>query len=114
MIVTYRVFQEANGQYTIHELFLEHDGKIITYGRAPVIPKGGSLADLTQEIEALKAALALPVLTLAEVEAEIATQMPLVKRERKNISHVELMKKLGFTAEEMQTTDEPAVINAAD
>ncbi len=114
MIVTYRVFQEENGQYTIREVFRERDGKIITYGRTPVMPKGGSLADLAQEIEDLKEALALPVLTLAEVEAETAAQPPMPKRERKTISHAELMQKLGFTADDTQTTNDPAVINAAD
>jgi len=114
MIVTYRVFQEENGQYTIREVFHEHDGKIITYGRSPVMPKGGSVADLAQEIEALKEALALPVLTVAEVETEIAMQQAVPKKERKTVSHAELMKKLGFTADDLQTTNELAVINVAD
>ena len=114
MIVTYRVFQEENGQYIIREVFHERDGKIITYGRTPVMPKGDSVADLAQEIEGLKAALALPVLTLVEVEAEIAAQPPISKRERKTVSHTELMKKLGFTADDMQTANDSVVINAAD
>jgi hypothetical protein len=114
MIVTYRVFQEENGQYIIREVFCERDGRIITYGRTPVTPKGGSLTDLAQEIEGLKAALALPVLTLVEVEAEIAAQPLIPKGERKIISHTELMKKLGFTADDMQTASDPVVINAAD
>ncbi|MFN8491802.1 MAG: hypothetical protein U0350_29650 [Caldilineaceae bacterium] len=114
MIITYRVFQEANGQYTIREVFHEQDGRLITYGRSPVIPKGGSITDLAEEIEALKAALALPVLTVAEVEAEIAAQPTLVKPERRTISHAELMKRLDFTTEDNQSPNESIAIHAAD
>src|SRR6185436_5032237 len=114
MTVTYRVFREENGQYTLREVFRENDGRIITYSRSPITPKGGSLADLAQEIEWLKEALALPVLTLAEIEAEMATQPPMPKRERKTISHAELMTKLGLTADDTQTMNDPAIIHAAD
>jgi uncharacterized protein (DUF433 family) len=79
MIVTYRVFREDNGQYTVHEVFLESDGSIVTYGRTPVCPRAGSPDELTREVEAFKQALALPALTAAEVEALVASQSPVVQ-----------------------------------
>jgi hypothetical protein len=96
MIVTYRVFQEENGQYTFREVFYEHDGRIITYGKSPVTPKGTCLEDLAREIKSLQDALALPVTTIAEIEAEIAAQPVKRKQVRKTISHAELVKKLGL------------------
>ncbi len=96
MIVTYRVFHEASGQLTIRELFCEHNGRVITYGSSPVALRGGSVEELTQEIDVIKAALMLPILTTTEIDAEIAAQAPKPTRNRKTITHAELMTKLGL------------------
>ena len=102
MFVTYRMFQEENGQYTFRELFCEHDGRIIAYGKAPITPRAGSPRELGMELASLQEALALPVLTIAEVEAAIAAQPIKPKQGRKTISHAELVKKLGLDAKQEQ------------
>lgn len=95
MIVTYRVFQEDNGQYTFRELFQERDGCIIAYGKAPLTPRAGSAWELGEELASLQEALALPILTIAEVEAAIAEQ-PSKSKVRKTISHEALIATLGL------------------
>lgn len=111
MTVTYRVFREENGQYVLREVFYERDGRIINYGHSPIIPKGGSLADLAQEIDWLKEALTLPVLTIAEIEQEIAEQPPKPKRESRHISHEELMAKLDLAPSSVQSEENLAHAN---
>jgi hypothetical protein len=96
------MFQEENEQYTFRELFCEHDGRIIAYGKAPITPRAGSPRELGMELANLQEALALPVLTIAEVEAAIAAQPIKPKQGRKTISHAELVKKLGLDAKQEQ------------
>jgi uncharacterized protein (DUF433 family) len=98
MIITYRVFREESGHFTIREVFYERDGQMIAYGATPVTPTGGSLNELTQELAWLVEALASPILTIAEADAEIAKHPPRPKQTGKNISHEELVAKLGLTA----------------
>ena len=98
MIWTYRVLQTENGEHHIREVFYERDGTILAYSKSPVVPKGASLADLTQEIKWLQEALTLPVLTVASLEAQVAAQPPKPHREsRPSISHEELVAKLGLS-----------------
>lgn len=111
MIVTYRMFEEANGQYTFRELFCEHDGRIIAYGKAPITPRAGSPRELGMELASLQEALTLPVLTIAEVEAAMAAQ-PKKKQGHKTISHAELVKKLGLDTAHVQQSDDPVFANA--
>lgn len=113
MIVTYRMFEEENGQYTFRELFCERDGRIIAYGKAPITPRASSANELGQELASLQEALALPVLTIAEVEAAIARQPPKDKQGRKTISHAELVKKLGLELKQDQATNTLALANTA-
>jgi hypothetical protein len=111
MIVTYRMFEETNGQYTFRELFCERDGRVIAYGKAPITPRGGSPRELAQELAGLQEALALPVLTVAAVEAIIAKQPPKTRQGRKTISHADLVAKLGL--ETGTEADEPVLASAA-
>lgn len=99
MIITYRQFQEQNGQHTIREVFYERDGQMITYSASPITPIGGSLSELTQELAWMAEALAAPVLTLAEVDAEIVKQPARPRHKGPTISHEELVAKLGLTLE---------------
>ncbi|MBI3957722.1 MAG: hypothetical protein HY328_02845 [Chloroflexi bacterium] len=102
MNVTYRVFQEENGQYTFREVFTEHNGQVITYGRTPVMPIGESLDALAGEIEWFKEALLQPALTVEAMEQQIAKQSTTPKAPRKAISHAELMAKLELDKEDRQ------------
>ena len=63
----YRVFAEENGEYIIREVFYEADGSILGCTENAIEPIGRSLAELARQIEWFKEALALPVLTLADV-----------------------------------------------
>lgn len=74
MIWTYRVFRDNNGRYTVREIYYEHDGTIITYSKVPVTPVGSSFEDLMQQVQWFQAAFDLPVLSLEEVDAQIAAQ----------------------------------------
>jgi hypothetical protein len=67
MTWNYRVFREDDGDYVIREVFYAEDGSIITCTADPVEPFGSTLDELAQSIEDFKAALTLPVLTLADV-----------------------------------------------
>ena len=105
MIVTYRVFLEENQQYTVRELFCDHDGRPLAYGKAAIIPRAGSLQELGQEIALLQEALALPVLTIADVEAAIGEQPVKVSQKRKTFSHAEVIAKLGLRKELQAETE---------
>lgn len=114
MIITYRVFQEENGQFTIREVFYERDGPMITYSASPVTPIGGSLSELTQELAWVVEALAAPVLTLTEADAEIARQPSQPKQTGPNVSHEELVAKLGLTLENEPDAEAVLSVNAGD
>jgi hypothetical protein len=90
----YRVFREDDGDYVIREVFYAEDGSIITCTADAVEPFGSTLDGLAQSIEDFKAALALPVLTLADMPKA----QPELER-RKNgitISHEQLRARLGL------------------
>lgn len=36
----YRAFRDRSGRYAIREVFYEHDGRLISYGKHPVAPLG--------------------------------------------------------------------------
>ncbi|UZQ53399.1 hypothetical protein OOK60_12910 [Trichothermofontia sichuanensis B231] len=74
MLWTYRVFRDQSGRYSIREVFYEHDGRLISYGKHPVAPLAASLEDLIQLVKWYREALDSPVLSLEAVEAELSTQ----------------------------------------
>lgn len=74
MIWTYRVFRDNNGRYSVREIYYEHDGTIIAYSKAPVTPVGSSFKDLMQQVQWFQDAFDLPVLSLEEIDAQIAAQ----------------------------------------
>ena len=95
MTWNYRVFREANGDYTIREVFYDDNGQITASTATPVEPMGESLEALAQDLEWFKAALNLPVLTLEDIP------QPQVNFERycdrtHNISHKQLLQQLGL------------------
>lgn len=92
----YRVFREENGDYIIREVFYGEDGEILGCTENAVEPWGRSQVELAREIEAFKAALALPVLTLADIPVGEGKQ----KRDRtQNISHEQLLVELDLVEE---------------
>jgi hypothetical protein len=72
MIWTYRVFCDSQGRYSIREVFYERDGSLIDYGKSPVAALSNSQEDLMQLIQGFKEAFELPVLSVEEVDAQIA------------------------------------------
>ncbi|MBW4603301.1 MAG: hypothetical protein KME29_28000 [Calothrix sp. FI2-JRJ7] len=70
---TYRVFRDNQGRYSIREVFYNRDKKIINYSKAPVAVVGTSVQELMQLVEWFREAFDLPVLSLEEVDNEIAT-----------------------------------------
>lgn len=99
MNISYRVFQEENGQYTFREVFSERDGQIITYSQSAVAPVGGSLNELAEEVALLQEALTHPVLMTTELDVEIAQRKKPERQGRKSISHAELLAKLGLDSD---------------
>ena len=77
MIWTYRVFRDKTGRYSIREVFYERDGRLLSYGKHPVVPVESSLKDLIQLVEWFREAFDLPVLSLEEIEAELAANSTL-------------------------------------
>lgn len=109
MNVSYRVFQEENGQYVFREVFTEHNGRIIAYSRNALTPVSGSLDELADEIAALQRALVQPILTTAGVDVEIAQRDKPERQARKTISHAELLAKLGLDRDEDERANELSV-----
>lgn len=91
----YRVFREQNGDYIIREVFYAEDGSLLGCTENAVEPWGQSLEELAKNIEWFKEALALPVLTLADIPVQPMKSEQ--KQERVgNISHEQLMVELGL------------------
>ena len=81
MLWTYRVFHDLDG-YCIRVVYYERDKTLIGYQKEPAIPTGATAEDLLQEIEAFKQAFELPILTLEELDVELATRPPKPKKNR--------------------------------
>ncbi len=88
----YRVFREDEGEYVIREVFYSEDGEIFSCTVDAVEPFGETLDELAQDIEHFKAALALPVLTLADIPASPPTNEELASQ--MTMSHDELRRQL--------------------
>jgi len=78
---TYRVFHDRDG-YCTRIVYGERDKTLIGYQKEPAMPAGATAEDLLQEIEAFKQAFELPILTMDELEAELATRPRQPKKER--------------------------------
>jgi hypothetical protein len=63
----YRVLREEDGMYVIREVFYEEDGSLLACTEDAVEPMGDSLKELGRELDAFKAALKQPELTLADI-----------------------------------------------
>jgi hypothetical protein len=81
MIWGYRVFRDTQGRYSIREVFYERDGRIINYGQTPVTVVGASLEEVMQLVISFKEAFDLPVLSIEDVNAQIASQPVKTKSE---------------------------------
>ena len=81
MLWTYRVFHDPDG-YCIRIVYYERDKTLIGYQKEPAMPTGATAEDLFQEIEAFKQAFELPILTMEELDAEVATRPPQPKKDR--------------------------------
>ena len=74
MMWTYRVCRDRQERYSIREVFHEQDGTIIAYSQEPVAVVGASVEELMQLVTWFRQAFDLPVLSLVEVDAQIAAQ----------------------------------------
>lgn len=100
----YRVFREETGEYVIREVFYDEAGAITGCTANAVEPTGDSLEELERDLEQFREALRLPVLTLAEVDTEVAKQPSHPGPKGATISHEELVAKLGLQS--MQAEDD--------
>ena len=100
MIWTYRVFRDREGRYSVREVFHEQDGRIIDYGKAPVVVVGASLEEVMQLVMWFKEAFDLPVLALEEVDAHISSHPARVKSDyERNISLQDVIAELSTQSE---------------
>lgn len=67
-------FRDSQERYSIREVFYEQDGTMIAYNKAPVVVVGSSLEELMQLVKWFREAFDLPVLSLEDVDAQIAAQ----------------------------------------
>ncbi|MFB2980668.1 hypothetical protein [Microseira sp. BLCC-F43] len=99
----YRVFQEANGDRIIREVFYAEAGSIVACTENAVEPKGRfsfgdatrTLEELARDIESFKQALMLPTLTLADIPAN-QMKPNRSQKQNNNISHKQLIAELGL------------------
>lgn len=100
MIWTYRVVRDDKGRYSVREVFYERDGTLITYGKTPAAPVGSSSADLLHQLQELREAFDLPILSIEELDAELAKQpMKTPQATGPNISLEQLKAELAQEAE---------------
>jgi hypothetical protein len=69
----YRVFHDEDG-YCVRVVLYERDGAIVGYHHEPAAPSGRTPEELAQDIEWFKQAFELPILTIEDVEADLAQQ----------------------------------------
>ncbi|MCU0541839.1 MAG: hypothetical protein MUE44_06560 [Oscillatoriaceae cyanobacterium Prado104] len=81
MLWTYRVFHDKDG-YCIRVVYYERDGTLISYQKEPAMPTGATAEELLQDIAAFKQAFELPILTMEELDIELATLPPKPKKDR--------------------------------
>lgn len=74
MTWTYRIFRDHTGRYSIREVFHNRDGSLLSYGKVPLAVVGSSAEEVLQIIDWCRAAFDLPILTLEEVDAQLAAQ----------------------------------------
>ncbi|NER97358.1 MAG: hypothetical protein F6J86_26520 [Symploca sp. SIO1B1] len=91
----YRVFQEADGDYIIREVFYTEDGSIKACSAKAVEPSGRNFQELVEELKSFQEALKLPVLTLKDIPTSKLKEKP-KSPSGKNISHQQLMIELGL------------------
>lgn len=96
MTWNYRVFLEEDGDYTIREVFYDAEGAILGCTENAVEPVGGSLEELTQDIEWFKEALAMPVVTLADIPGPTSSGFKRTKDRSQNLSREQLVAELGL------------------
>ena len=106
MIWTYRIFRDKTGRYSIREVFYERDGRLLNYGKHPVVPVEASLEDLMQMVQWFREAFDSPVLALEAVEAELAAnpiptsrKKPLSERSQ-TLSYQQVLDQLAQESEE--------------
>ncbi len=91
----YRVFQEADGDYIIREVFYAEDGSITACSAKAIEPSGRTFPELVEDIKSFQEALKLPVLTLKDIpDNELKRKTN--SRSSKNITHQQLMSELGL------------------
>ncbi|MEQ9360053.1 hypothetical protein [Coleofasciculus chthonoplastes] len=91
----YRVFQEADGDYIIREVFYTEDGSITACSAKAVEPSGRTFQELVEDIQSFQEALKLPALTLKDIPDGKLKQKR-KSRSSQNISHQQLMIELGL------------------
>lgn len=100
MIWTYRVFCDSKGRYSIREVFYDRDNTLLNYSKAPVAIVGSSLEELIQLVQWFKEAFDLPVLSLEEVESQVATKGTSELKERgRNLSLKQVIAELATDAD---------------
>jgi hypothetical protein len=80
MIWTYRVFHNVDG-YCVRVVYFERDGTLIGYQKTPAAPTGRTAEELAQDLRWFQEAFALPILTMAELDAQLALQPPKPKKQ---------------------------------
>ena len=87
--------KKHDGELSLYRVFYGEDGKLIERGAAPMRFEGNSIKALAALVEWVQVALALPVLELNILSVREAKQ-PKTNGRRKNITHEQLLSKLGL------------------
>jgi hypothetical protein len=94
----YRVFREEDGNFIIREVFYDENKNIVGCTQDAVEPFGKSLEALAEDLAFYQEALAMPVLTLADIPACQDKKKPL----ERGISLEQVRLELGLDVAEVK------------
>ena len=64
----YRVIENPDGYYTIHEVYYNQDNQIVLYSAEAIAPSGETLEELRSDLMYMAAALSKPALLGKDIE----------------------------------------------
>lgn len=75
MTWNYRVIKDSEGYLSIHEVYYDEDGAIVSWSKDPISPSGEDFEDISSDISYMKLALLKPILLEIGEESEDSLEL---------------------------------------